>query len=412
MPSPILPPEIWRFILRYATETPGLLDTSPLPPLCDDRRSWSFNEWPLRNDLATKSSLTLVCAQWYSIGVEFLFEYISISQIRTLVLLTQSLEKSAGRNSNAARDARPLGWRIKRLDFHLNFVVKTPPFAYSFNQLLRLCVDLQYVSLQGNLLPTPVVDISALIERAPSLRACSVSGAASRSIFSHLLQFCKELQRFNAIAFLSLTFDNSIVSIPGEPVTLQNLHTLEIDFADYNRIALILDTIADWNLPSLRSLDLTADSNEPDPFTPFLRSHGAKITTLKLQIFDGMDKPITSITRLCPSVVDLGFDLFVLDESLPSLPDLRRISLLGETEPGEAHAFDRALEFIFANNQPKLECIRLEEFYLRDIGFLEWCGEFVSDWASVIGVSILGGQVRLESGDGVLIKYSQLAEGD
>jgi hypothetical protein len=190
MPLPTLPPEIWRFILRYATEIPGLLDTSPLPPLCDNDRAWSYEGYVRLNDLATKSALTLVCAQWYGIAIEFLFEYISIDQLRTLLMLNQSLERSAGRK----RDPRPLG---SHLYFHLDFTVKHPPFAYSFNQLLQLCTDLQCISFRGSLLRTPLPDISALVERAPSLRACVVSGTASGSLLPHLLQFCKELQRFN-----------------------------------------------------------------------------------------------------------------------------------------------------------------------------------------------------------------------
>jgi hypothetical protein len=183
---------------------------------------------------------------------------------------------------------------------------------------------------------------------------------------------------------------------------------MEIDFEDYDRIGPILDTIALWSLPSLRSLDLTADPTEPDVFKAFFRSHGPKITTLKFQVWNEPEIPITSITQLCPSVVDLGFHIYSLNELLPSLSELRRITLFGETDCYEAPAFDEALKFIFSNVQPKLECIRLQEIFLQNMDMSGWFAECLDEWKRAAEKWIGERKVRLESGDGVLLEFSQV----
>jgi hypothetical protein len=390
--SPALPPEIWRLIFRFATELPGLLDTSPLPSLCDDQKPWSF-EWTTTTDLVAKSSLTLVCSQWYSLAIEFLYEYVRIETTRTLLHLTQSLEANI-----ETAPSNPLGWHIKRLYLDLESVGS--PHTDSISRLLRLCPDVRCINLAGFVSLDPPLDLSALVGNAPSLRACSASFTACYYLSPQFIPFFKELQQFDTIAFLSLSFPNNIiVSLPEDPISLYNLHTIKMMFVDHNQTTRVLGSMTRWNLPSLRSVtSATSEGTEPHLFDPFFRSHGAKITTLVLEGFS-LDMPIASMIRYCPRVIDLTFGLRRLHEPFPSVPEVRRINLAGEANLEGAQPFDTTMGFIFANVQPKLECIRLRNLPLYLTPVSSWFWSHSDQWKVPYDKWIRKKNLRLESAE-------------
>jgi hypothetical protein len=404
-PTPALPPELWRLIFRFATELPGLLDTSPLPPLCDDERPWTF-AWATKTDLVTKSSLTLVCSQWYSLAIEFLYEYIVIKKAQTLLRLSQSLEANVKRNpTTAPADPNPLGWHIKHLHLDLGLVESAP--TDSINRLLQLCTDVQCIDLPGTDSSDPPLDISAIVGNAPSLRACSALFTACYYLSPQFTPFFKALQQFDTIAFLYLAFPNNIlVSLPDEPISLNNLHTIKMVFLDFNQTSRVLGPMARWNLPSLRSVTMaTFAGPEPHLFDAFFRSHGAKITTLITWSLE-RDMPVASMIRYCPRVMDLTFALRHLHEPFPSVPEVRRINLAGEANIGGAQPFDITMGFIFANVQPKLGCIRLQDLLLHvpEVSTSFWAHS--DQWTEPYDKWIRKKNLRLESGDGVLIEIT------
>jgi hypothetical protein len=101
-------------VLRYATESPGSLDTSPLPLLSDSPRSYTryIGEDDCGEEMRTKVSIVRVCGLWWHLAIGLLYEFVRIRESSTLHLLVKTLEGSSSDRLNVQNN-QPLGWYVK-----------------------------------------------------------------------------------------------------------------------------------------------------------------------------------------------------------------------------------------------------------------------------------------------------------
>ncbi|KAF5339304.1 hypothetical protein D9611_009919 [Ephemerocybe angulata] len=114
---PEIPPEIWIEILRQATDVPDSLEHPQL--LVDPKHSYMFRlSGPAtrrhKAALITKRYIVLVCREWRAIGMPFLYEHISITRLRHVHQLPETLSKTMTLGEVWA--PLPFGCFVKRLD--------------------------------------------------------------------------------------------------------------------------------------------------------------------------------------------------------------------------------------------------------------------------------------------------------
>ena len=135
---PILPPELWREILREATDSSQLFDTDNLffefsgpcmrrdleclkKSLVPAQSSHSLN-FSSRSTQITKRYVVRVCKQWNALATPFLYESLPISGNKSLSILSSTLLASRRHVlqafGNGEENEKPLGWWTRRLDIY------------------------------------------------------------------------------------------------------------------------------------------------------------------------------------------------------------------------------------------------------------------------------------------------------
>ena len=94
MPPISLPAELWRKIIREATSPPVTTswDYTPSERIFQGWEDLQFDD-PANQ---TKVSIVLVCRQWHTLGIEFLYEWIRFRSIDQAVELTEVFRNSSG----------------------------------------------------------------------------------------------------------------------------------------------------------------------------------------------------------------------------------------------------------------------------------------------------------------------------
>jgi hypothetical protein len=326
-----LPSEIWRRIFRIATDFPGFLDTSPLPPALDERRAWTIRHThPLIGDhMRTKVALVLVCKLWWRVAVEFLYEYVYIAQGEVLTSVINALKKdiSTVQQFNRAwgTESRPLGWFIKRLELNLSGQRFTNTLDNEeLDTLVRLCDDVQVLDIRESSVNSLTGRVPPVVtSKAQHLRYLQMEWYTDEE--SHCIPLLREIATIGHIQVLTLLFRWSS-TFPFDSLQLPQLHTLQLTVTGWDWTGLIIGQIAGWDLPQLRSLTLymARERTPPSILERFFVAHGPRLTTLETK---AMDMALSEIVLHCPSIEDFRFSYRSPQDIPESLYRIRRVRI-------------------------------------------------------------------------------------
>jgi hypothetical protein len=398
-----IPPEIWRLIFRQATYYPGLLDTSPVPPLAESPRCWTVNvtspedlsngQTPIftsrvrRAHMKTKLSLVLVCRLWQCVAYEFLYEYILINSRSKLSCLVATLEGSPRatatpeETSSAAR--RHLGWSIKSIELDPSYWWAAFPGSMDLcSRLFRLCDDIRIFwgyttsSMVDADMKTPATvafhEISQLIK---SLRYCSVdwTPVSINPLSSGLLPI-KFMHTYGLMEYLRLNL-NGYGAYADYPISLPRLHTIDlITPEDDMIISSVMSILAKWNLPALRTVSLSSFTNPKSPaLESFFAAHNAVTTLILISYFD-TGSCLHSILSHCTGVEDLTLAMGQIYEPLPPITHLRRITMNHINNYG---LVNRVLGNLLRAKRPRLCTIR---FHIGSMDYQTLRGRLEQEW--------------------------------
>jgi hypothetical protein len=332
-----------------------------------------------------------LCKDWHSIAIEFLYEFIWISEPKRLLLLLCSLGSHASWTLSRGTQitSQHFGRSIKSLWLSIG---RPPPFddwpsGSEFNcaldSLLNACVDLHilrvWYSVQLNL---PVVG-----KLCSSLcyidLTCNIMG---KPALSHHLLDC--FVHPGILEMLQLTFPNLegtdlMPNFPQSPFYLLQLHSLILKFELSSSGGWIMRLMASWELPRLVYLSISNDLDFGDQFSPdmqrFFRSFGRNLANITLRGFS--NEVVTNVIKWSPSVQNLWVLLRepnLYSIQMPTAPHLQRIRL-SLTKVGLIHyryqTFVKVAETLSAIGKP-LRCIQLMDmtnvYILRQFDWEKW----------------------------------------
>ncbi|KAF5344286.1 hypothetical protein D9758_012361 [Tetrapyrgos nigripes] len=116
---PELPPELWLSIFAFATELHDALnEVQSLFKFPGEVRAIQKYKKSYRSSLVTRRRLLLVCKQWRSLAIPFVYRHLLLERRQTLPLLLRTLWASS-RNSQENGETTPFGCYTKRLDICL-----------------------------------------------------------------------------------------------------------------------------------------------------------------------------------------------------------------------------------------------------------------------------------------------------
>jgi hypothetical protein len=298
--SPLLP-ELWVLIFRLATEVPGELDTSELPPLCDESRSWDLE---FGSSLATKTSLALVSKLWNLPSLPLLYESVQLIGSRRLASVLPTLRRrplQAARTvvgSESETFTSHLGCYTKRLcivlPHHDKGLGEYPPLdnGLTISSLLPNIRVLLVLSYTRECNPLLIMFLDVHIRIAQNIRHLHFNIRQSGDI---LLEWLTHLPMLEVVTVAD------IVNLPNpaDTISLPHLHTLEV--RDHSQPKVQVAVPSKLCLPSLRRLTLTGDYGYPRPLLDFIDVFATQLTALDLK---GSPKPedLPSIIAKCTSL--------------------------------------------------------------------------------------------------------------
>ena len=157
----LLPPEIWRRIIQEATSPGSLMTSWDYTPSEKLFRGWEQVEIT-DPSMTTKLSVILVCRRWRTIGVEFLYEWVTFKDPIRSRALSEALRASAAQVAAAEGSKLALGpaygWWVRRVDVSGTMIEEEQ--INKFFDFLELCSRVEIV------LPVPPYgSITSTIER-------------------------------------------------------------------------------------------------------------------------------------------------------------------------------------------------------------------------------------------------------
>jgi hypothetical protein len=274
--SSTLPPEILSYIFRLAAGEPShTFDTSPLPPLSEERRSWTprseDDEYGERAQ--TRTSLVRVSKFWRSVALELLYESVTVKRpLSTLpdpsfshsmrlnpvssFLNALYRDQSATKLHNATYDdpqqqVTPATHFIRRLDIH--------PISYWDRSFISDHNALQFSGKFHNL---SILIMTNAVEPPAGFIAQIVlkSGCPLRHFETHCRKsWSAEIIRkvASTLEFVSFNCKDQSYSYSDSdmvlPFTLPHVHTVEISDIDEEDFSIIL-WFKKCHFPSLQRL--------------------------------------------------------------------------------------------------------------------------------------------------------------
>jgi hypothetical protein len=331
-------------VFRHATDSPGALDTSPLPPLSDKPRSYTRKIEPgdCREEMRTKLSLVRVCALWWHVAIGFLYEFVWIWKPSILRPLIKALGCSSV-NRSYSHHNQPLGWYVKRIWISTSYWKMTPAIERSMKKLFDFCSDIQILGIR----PAGRVQLNfdTIAGQASTLRFSHMEWESEHQFTAFFYPLLHQLQQLGALEVLHMTSVNDHPGLDDHSLDFPLLHTLCL-IAQNGTYGTVLQAVAEWTLPSLRYLlvDPSLGHVNPEALESILASHGLNLNTLIIKgyltghpnVVGDPDSVVLSICTHCPDLRDLSLDFGFFpstDIHLPILPHLSRITTLNEYRP-------------------------------------------------------------------------------
>jgi hypothetical protein len=312
-PVYILPPEVWSAVFLFATGTPPLMDTSPIPPLIPDYSGTTGLPYQRKCcHIEDKISLSLVCKLWNRLALEVLYEYISIRSDKALYALLHVLE----RNSYATTAPTTPGsarhgpeWYVKHMSLYLNGWQNSSSVVNDLDYLLDLCPDIRILSINETTDFAFGLSKESVASRAPSLRCCRI-GWRDNYVPSNCPALLKELGQYAILEILHLEYCDRAYLFPQEALSFPLLHTLVLEFR--MRSSPLLKLISAWNLPVLSSLTLSFEDFERldhrSDLETVIRLLGSNLTAFEIDSSRSSEL-LPMIGRYCPSLQDLRVNM-------------------------------------------------------------------------------------------------------
>ncbi|KAJ7142547.1 hypothetical protein C8R44DRAFT_193502 [Mycena epipterygia] len=301
-----LPPEILRLVLRHALRPSWLQSDMTRAPLVQFPQSgWSA-------DLRVKLVIVRVCSTWHIIGLELLYERITLRRLPQLYSLLLELESRAG-----------LGALVRSLDIDCHvpaaFCASHGP---KMKRIFQLCPRLSHFGFSpATNLTTPLFPWTSFnwtspgqpilgIEICDSLTSLAFSAEVSPVIvLPTLAQLCRNLR--------SLTLPDRCRSVAphGPGFTFDKLEDLHLIVSSGT---ILRPSITQWTMPRLRRVWLRAPcpscgQENQLPHHSILAPYGRTITFLSLFRFsvdlDGdLDNRMQNLLDSCPALEHLALN--------------------------------------------------------------------------------------------------------
>ena len=370
----MLPPELWRTILRDATYVPLLLIKewdydyndrmwAGFPSQTDDG---NYKAEILASDI-TKRAIVLVSRAWHQIGSEFLYEAIQIPRnLNWTTQLMEIMKHSATEPKHGAHDGvgHAYGYWTKMIEWRDHSLLYSKPLG-AFMALLELCPNLQILCISGHLLPTALQ-----VRLAGKLKLLFPRSLRRLEILSSIMDGEASDRFLDAIPNIALTS----LSITC-PATLNNL-PLHSNFDKISTLTLHLPIRASslptqWHLPNLRSLTMTSISDQNGPATiEFIMRHRRTVLNLYIRPADRKLDPrplvtaasnARSLTVKYATLSCLGYLAERESSKKAGLPGITHLGIVFEGG-NNAGPFEDALVHVLAANMfPDLVVFRLHQ---------------------------------------------------
>lgn len=302
---PILPPEVWLQIFRFATEDDTRFTPIDFPAKTTDTNEISFLDFPhshsdtdvrleyyLRS-IRKKHTIMQVCKQWSIIALQVLYECIWIYKPAQAHTLAKALSCEKDTETGTVLGIEK-GHFIKRLH------IETPPRERCSPNDLRIIIDntpcleifTDYRSVRRSVYasssndPTSPTHLLYAINQ-PNSSIRRLSWTNYDDIYFHLRLSPLLANVASTLEFLELTFCNMDIhhlkaplrGDPGPALCLPSLRSLKICLHDAT-----LAVLANWDLPAIKNVSIVdADfSYAGEGFCKFFRTHGEKLVQLEL----------------------------------------------------------------------------------------------------------------------------------
>jgi hypothetical protein len=394
-PLPDLPPEIWTIIFTLATRPTGLLDTSPpIPGAREPRRlDWLHRYRTYRYGDSTKRALILVSKLWWSLSINLFYEKICIRSSFELLGLVQALESNISR----AAGTSAVSTYIKHVTMDLNPFLGNDGEANAFKKLFSICKCIQVLRVRN----TSSFNVPLITPRRDALKClCVVWDDNEQPYCAPLI---KSLNHSSNLQVLEIFFDYRTAGPKGtslsEPLSFPSLHTLGLSFTYSKYCDIFIADIANWELPSLVSVELhLAEYQQREFLEQFFTLHGPKLTSIGIH---NMNFPVLLlIAKRCTILEDLIVLYYIPQDQFThaeaSFPQLRRIRLEKDMYFSAAKQF---LQGVFSIRKPSLRKIQVGKFmdnFTSDVH--DQVKKMVDDWGKE--------NVRLEDEEGQLLDVS------
>jgi hypothetical protein len=312
MAVPSLPTELWIIIIRYASEVPGALYTSSLPPMEDAPRAWTVGKAsdPFRLfPPPKKAPYVRISRALREISIPFVYEHVRLSQPHQQIpyILRSFIERAgpplAHSNTSAILNPRRYWLHTKRLDIifpPLNAEWVAKEIQQSLASLSRFCPNLRILAFQFRRGRLNLVD-RILYPLIPNVRNLCL-----------LEIHCPSNLLYLPISAQSLPLEVLVLDTPNTRnagLNLPKVHTLCLYSGHKGAES---REIHRWSLPALRCLMLGVDF-AIYAWEPLFNVYGPQITSLDLRL--STRTPIFDVLNRCTSLEELTIKCSSIAES-------------------------------------------------------------------------------------------------
>jgi hypothetical protein len=309
-----LPPEVWRIIFRFATDVPGIFDTSFLPALQNSPRSWS--EVNDATSFRTKFALVRVSRLWNQMSLPLLYEYVFIRNANVLDAFATRLQNRNNEEDYVAR-AATLAHQLrytKRLEMPA-YLDRQEAFGREMTIILSSCPNLVVLHMDENTLFLPPI--------LPSLQKTCRGVKHLRWRFrgpgDALLRVIPSFDALEVLDIVDRVFWVDPKTHRAAPITLMKLHTVIIQYDDG---CVVMDALSLWKLPRLTRVALSSvdfgqtpykffeafgpqltqvDVSHSDPEMPYLLGKCTNLVKLSINsrtFYEGLDRPHPTLSHV------------------------------------------------------------------------------------------------------------------